>query len=360
MSEKVGRKRRIGIRDVAERAGVGKTTAAYILNDEKAYRFTDETCSRVREAARELGYVPNIFAKGLKTGRSSLVGLYFDDFTTPELVSGGGNAFFVEFFASLCSEGIESGYFPVTLFRGQENHETNLSRLDKLLQAGIGGILMYRPTADMLEFLQGRVEKDFPRVSIFSQSPDHPDCVNLDIQNRGLGRSAAELLLEAGYRNVVMTATEIDPAMKLRRKGFTEVIEAAGLETRLIELPHLDHANDQGSLQIKFRESLEILRQTEADSYFCLNGVATGITTHLLDDLGVRYPDTGLIGIDVKWTARGQRITHFTAPWDRIAVQALKMIAGSINTGEPLQPERHIIEPRFVPGMTCRTVSDPS
>lgn len=63
----------ISIHDVAARAGVSTATVSRVLNNPEL--VAESTSSRVRDAIDALGYRPNLFAKGLMTKRSSLLGL---------------------------------------------------------------------------------------------------------------------------------------------------------------------------------------------------------------------------------------------------------------------------------------------
>ncbi|MEU1126060.1 LacI family DNA-binding transcriptional regulator [Streptomyces sp. NPDC005899] len=59
--------------DVARLAGVSRATVSYVLNDSTTVRISDPTRRRVREAARELGYVPHAAARSLRAGRTRMV-----------------------------------------------------------------------------------------------------------------------------------------------------------------------------------------------------------------------------------------------------------------------------------------------
>ncbi|MGV9249851.1 LacI family DNA-binding transcriptional regulator [Streptomyces sp. NPDC003697] len=59
--------------DVARLAGVSRATVSYVLNDTSAVRISEPTRRRVREAARELGYVPHAGARSLRAGHSRMV-----------------------------------------------------------------------------------------------------------------------------------------------------------------------------------------------------------------------------------------------------------------------------------------------
>lgn len=59
--------------DVARLAGVSRATVSYVLNNASAVRISEPTRRRVREAARELGYVPHAAARSLRAGHSRMV-----------------------------------------------------------------------------------------------------------------------------------------------------------------------------------------------------------------------------------------------------------------------------------------------
>ena len=59
--------------DVARLAGVSRATVSYVLNNTDAVRISEPTRRRVREAAKELGYVPHAAARTLRAGHSRMV-----------------------------------------------------------------------------------------------------------------------------------------------------------------------------------------------------------------------------------------------------------------------------------------------
>ncbi|WP_448004295.1 LacI family DNA-binding transcriptional regulator [Agromyces bauzanensis] len=75
--------RRVTIDDVARRAGVHKATVSRALNAHTQVQVNAETAERVREAARELGYVPNFVARGLRLNHSMTVGVVIPDVANP-------------------------------------------------------------------------------------------------------------------------------------------------------------------------------------------------------------------------------------------------------------------------------------
>ena len=82
---------KVTLRDVAKAAGVGVSTASYVLNESGLHKVSAETCQRIREVAEKLNYTPNAIARGLRSGKSYLVGVMVPaiDFSfMPSIIAG--------------------------------------------------------------------------------------------------------------------------------------------------------------------------------------------------------------------------------------------------------------------------------
>jgi LacI family transcriptional regulator len=74
----------VTLRDVARSTGVSITTVSRILNGrESGVPIREETRQRVLAMAAELGYKPNLLARGLRGSRSSLLGVMARDIADP-------------------------------------------------------------------------------------------------------------------------------------------------------------------------------------------------------------------------------------------------------------------------------------
>lgn len=65
------------IKDVAHLAGVSITTVSYVMNNSKP--VADATRIRVEDAMNQLGYRPNLMARGLKTKKTGMIGVVIPD-----------------------------------------------------------------------------------------------------------------------------------------------------------------------------------------------------------------------------------------------------------------------------------------
>jgi DNA-binding LacI/PurR family transcriptional regulator len=78
------RRASVTLRDVAKQSGVSVTTVSRILNGrESGVPIRDDTRTRVTAVAAELGYTPNLLARGLRGSPSSLLGVIARDISDP-------------------------------------------------------------------------------------------------------------------------------------------------------------------------------------------------------------------------------------------------------------------------------------
>lgn len=75
---------RTKLADVARQAGVSMASVSRVLNGHSA---SPQTVTRVKQAANELGYLPDLAARSLKVGRTEQVALVVDDLGNPAYIA---------------------------------------------------------------------------------------------------------------------------------------------------------------------------------------------------------------------------------------------------------------------------------
>ncbi|MFC6749365.1 LacI family DNA-binding transcriptional regulator [Deinococcus aquaticus] len=85
---------RVKISEVATAAGVSAATVSKVLSGRPGYTVNVSTAERVREAARTLGYVPDVAARNLRTRRTGQLGVILEAVgaSEPEDLTDGVNA----------------------------------------------------------------------------------------------------------------------------------------------------------------------------------------------------------------------------------------------------------------------------
>jgi len=76
--------KRASLKDIAEALNVSKTLVSLVLNNKAdEWGISEETQKKVRKKAEELNYYPNQMARGLRTGKSNIIGLVVADISNP-------------------------------------------------------------------------------------------------------------------------------------------------------------------------------------------------------------------------------------------------------------------------------------
>ena len=82
MAEKNRSKKRYSMQDVADLAGVSRTTVSFVINETPNSNIPQETKEKVWAAVKELGYRPNVIAQGLRSQTTQTIGFISDEIAT--------------------------------------------------------------------------------------------------------------------------------------------------------------------------------------------------------------------------------------------------------------------------------------
>ena len=227
-----GTGRRATIAQVAERAGVSRAAAGFVLSGRRDQRIADETWQRVERAAAELGYRANQTARTLRTGTSGTIAMVSDYISTTSLA----NAMIRGALRELRERGLL--LFTVETLGdldAQEQAVTNL--LDRQVDGFIFATMFTREIS--LPSMLG----SSPTV-LLNCVPDNGAPVSYVVPDeRAAGESAARVLVEAGHRRVAFIGTlppgmtgggawEGAPPVALRERlaGIRCVLDANGVD----------------------------------------------------------------------------------------------------------------------------------
>ena len=74
-------KKKVTLKDIAEKTGLSVNTVSRVLN-KKPY-YTKEVEEKVNAACKELGYIVDMNASGLRSGSTRTVAILYDDLVNP-------------------------------------------------------------------------------------------------------------------------------------------------------------------------------------------------------------------------------------------------------------------------------------
>ncbi len=171
------RSKRTSLADIAESLSLSKSTVSFVLNGKgKQFNISEKTQALILEKAKELNYVPNFFAKGLREGKTQTIGLVLADISNP---------FYSELSKAIQETLYEKGY---SLFIVSTNDDPGmeiklmrdliLRSVDALIIAPCNGIPELKPVLD---------ETPIPVVFVDRIGDEFADFVGIDNAKEAAG-----------------------------------------------------------------------------------------------------------------------------------------------------------------------------
>lgn len=210
-----GAGRRATIKEVAEAAGVSRSTASRALTG-NGY-VAAPVKQRVRDAARALGYVVDATARSLKQRSSHVIGV---------LVSDLRNAFYADLASGAGQEASSHGY-TMMLIDDSGDPEEELEAAEAFVALRVAGVVGTPVSENLTRFL---TRQRTPVVEVDRQFAEGAaDAVVID--NRGAARTTTEHLLSLGHTRIALFIDETYwTTGRDRQAGYADALAAAGVD----------------------------------------------------------------------------------------------------------------------------------
>lgn len=269
------------IHDVAKKAGVAPITVSRVINN-SGY-ISDKTRNKVQEAIDELGYVPNVLARSLKSKRTNTLALVFTDIANP---------FFTILARGVEDTASESG-FNVIFCNTDESLEKEDTYIQLLLQKQVDGILLV-PAVSSSKSIELILEQKTPLVVLDRRVPD----TNVDVVRGDSDGGAYQLtqhLINLGHERITILSgpREVSTAED-RFQGYKRAMEDNGL-TEFIQCHY-------GSFSLESGKELAqqvFSKQPCPTAIFAANNLIALGTLSTLHEMGKEVPgDVALVSFD--------------------------------------------------------------
>ena len=208
----------VSIKDIALRCNVSAATVSKALNDHSD--VGPATKQRVREAAREMGYLPNSMARGLKTKKSYNIGVLMVD----KANSGLTHHYFSSILDSFKVTMEQNGYD--LTFISSHVGDISCSYYEHCVYRNVDGVFV--ACVDFsTDAVKQLLESELPVVSI-----DYVGKVGYAVvsdNEKGM-RDALEFALGCGHRKIAYIYGEDSQVTSARLSAFYDVMQAHGCE----------------------------------------------------------------------------------------------------------------------------------
>jgi len=315
--------------DIAARVGVSVMTVSKALRDRPD--VSAATRARIKQAAKEMGYVPDSAALGLRLGTTKLIGLVIPATTNP---------IFARIVLAIEERASELGY-EVLLMHTQNLIEREEACLRRLLSRRVDGILV-APVYRMESEARIYRELEASKTPVVLLGPPAACCSQfVSVQSDDLPASfaATEYLLQLGHQRIAYLAGPL-PAMwaQERFEGYRRAHREVGGEVDDCLVFHAGSTIEDGvKAATQFANE-----KCAATAVLAVNDlVAIGFANTLLQQ-GLRIPeDLSLAGFGNILLAEHFRIplTTVRQPKFRLGLAAMEMMMQLIR-GEPVENRR--------------------
>ncbi|WJK07342.1 LacI family DNA-binding transcriptional regulator [Pseudomonas fluorescens] len=300
---------RVTMLDVAEHAGVSKASVSRFIGDDRAL-LSDAIAQRIEQSIAELGYRPNQMARGLKRGRTRLIGMLVADIRNPYSIA--------------VMHGVETACrrhgYSLVVCNTDRDDEQERQHLALLRSYNIEGLIVntlghHRDELDELK-------REMPLVLV-DRKVEGLDSDMVGLNNPQAIEMALEHLQQRGFRDVLLvtepydgTSSRIERVSSFQQQiGQRKSMNGAVLET--------------GSSLANDLQTFLNTTDNGPKALFCANGVAALACTLALREIGCRlFEDVGLVALDdLDWYPLvGSGITALAQPTEEIGARAFECL----------------------------------
>ncbi len=267
----------VTLHDVARAADVHPSTVSRALDPVMYERVKESTRHRIIEIADRLGYRPDMVARSLRSGKTGTIGVIAADL---------GNTFVTPIIHGIAAALEPAGMMP-TVAETQDDHARMVNILDHMISRRMDGIVALAARQADQQALESA--NAVVPVVLAGRPLDDTGLRQVVHDNEQGGRLVAEHLHGLGHRLVAQLRGPDDVANFPRRaKGFSSVVEAAGMEEATIadcaERPVIDEGN-------RLMEALLDSSPELPTAVFAHNDLMALGAIRSLRERGIRVPD---------------------------------------------------------------------
>ncbi len=322
---------------VARRAGVSQSAVSRVFTPGAS--ASKSTTTKVRKAADELGYRPNILARGLITGRTRIIGLvvaYLENQFYPTVLE-------------LLSRALQAKGYHVLVFMAENNAEKIAEVMEELLDYQVDGLIT--ASVAISNDLTARCTAVGIPVVMFNRGQDDDRLSEVTSDNIAGGKRATDYLIAGDHKNIAhIMGWQGSSTGRDRATGFTQAMSAAGLKPFTM----IDGMYSRETAAAATRELFA--GPNRPDAIFVGNDhMAFAVMDTLRFELGLSVPnDVSIIGYDdvplAAWPA--YNLTTIRQPVNRMVEATVDALLTQIEAPETPRHKLRIDGPLIVRNST--------
>ncbi|MDD4061482.1 MAG: LacI family DNA-binding transcriptional regulator [Kiritimatiellae bacterium] len=336
----------VRISDIAEDLGVSRSLVSKVLSGKMGQSTVrPELAERIRARARQLGYVPNMSAKSLFTGRQHAIGVFISRHGQP------GSGLVEALIDGVSAELAKTQQRMILqFFHDEPDFEPCLAAAHRNLLDGV--VVAGAPYFDLKPHLKTILGRGVPVATMFD-TPVSPEIPNAGIDQTEVGYAATRHLVERGCRAPALVFIS-RPEVNLRYAGYCRALKEAGIPLRSERLCRL--RTYEGAKLPDLVQAL-IASGEPFDGIVAESDRQSAIILRALLGAGVRVPrDVKLIGVDDAPVCEFSpvHLSSVSGQDRRRAALTVRLLQEVIEG----KPPRHVLTPPTVSARESTAASD--
>ncbi|WP_329361785.1 LacI family DNA-binding transcriptional regulator [Streptomyces sp. NBC_01483] len=322
--------RKITINDVARSAGVSRQTVSRALNDKD--EIDGSTKQRVLDAARELGYRPSRFARGLVRQDTTTIGLVIPDLLNP---------FFTEVAASALEAARALGWH-VVVYDTADRPEEELGTLQVIASQVDAVVGYFSCSEDELELFT----RGLP-VVLIGREHHSARFSSIRIDGEEGVQAAVAYLVAAGHERIGMLDHDRRAEPSIRREWFTTAAAACGIDAGMVV--GAGQSADGGGAALKTL----LTAHPDVTAVFTFNDIIAIGVLREARRLGRSVPrDLAVIGFDGLQfgTLVEPPLTSVALDTRKLGALAIDQVARLLTGANPLGPDDLVVRAKLRSG----------
>ncbi len=328
----------VRLKDIAAELGVSVVTVSRALRDRPD--IAQDTKAKILDRVKRLNYRPNLTARSLVTGRSSLIGLVVPDLIHP---------FFAEIAKGLSAKLREKEYFLI-VSSSESEPQLEQDEIEHMLAHHLDCFVVASCQKEP-ESLRKFGEAGVPLVLIDRSFPRFP-CNFVGVDDCKVGELATEHLIAQGCKRIAHIRGPATNVGNNRAEGYRSTLERHGMQAPASYVVACGEASDSDG-ETRGRNAMEeiLALKPRPDGLFCFNDtIAVGAMDRAFE-AGLRIPkNMAIVGCgNFHYSSKLQvPLTSVDQRSREIGERTAKMIMALLEKPTSTRPRTTILEPELI------------
>jgi LacI family transcriptional regulator len=304
-------------------------TVSKALRDEPD--VSESTKARIKLLAKEMGYVPDSTAQGLRNRTTRLFGLVIPSLANP---------IFARLVLAIQERAYELGY-DLLLGYTLHNLEREENCIRRFLSRRVDGLFLspvYRLESEA-RIYQELLARKIPTVLLGHTAPFCAHFINVEADDVGAGYAITQHLLQLGHKRIAFLAgPPATPWTRERFEGYRRALRQAGLEVEEKRIFQAGRTAEDGA-----KAAVQMINEsTDATAVQAVNDLVAAGCAQVFLNQGLRIPeDVSVVGFGNSMLSEFFRVplTTMDQPKHRLGAAAMDSMVQLLRGSRP-EPKR--------------------